>query len=215
MNARTYIPVGYHGRSSSVVVTGTPLHRPHGQTRPSDDQPPVFGPSKLVDFELEMGFFVGPGNQLGHPISIETVLCCVYSLSSCLCTPRPRTTSSAWCCSTTGAVGAIACQVLASLTNAARDIQKWEYVPLGPFLGKNFGTTISPWVVTMDALAPFAVDNVPQDPAPFPYLKHDDKYAFDINLAVSITRMHSNGLNSCSELTFISTVRSTRCYFPR
>jgi len=136
-------------------VSGTPIHRPFGQTRPSDDNPPVFGASKLVDFELETGFFVGPGNQLGHPIPIDQVQDHIFGM----------VLLNDW---------------------SARDIQKWEYVPLGPFLGKNFGTTISPWVVTMDALAPFAVPNVPQDPAPFPYLTHSDNYNFDIHLSVSI-----------------------------
>eukprot|EP00055_Hartaetosiga_balthica_P010573 m.45528 g.45528 ORF g.45528 m.45528 type:complete len:433 (+) comp7227_c0_seq1:83-1381(+) len=150
-----HIPVGYHGRASSVVVSGTPLHRPHGQTRPNPEEPPKFGPSRLMDFELEMAFFTGPGNELGHPISIENAQDHIFGM----------VLMNDW---------------------SARDIQKWEYVPLGPFLGKNLGTTISPWVVTMDALAPFATSNPAQDPKPLPYLVHDDDYSFDINLAVSI-----------------------------
>eukprot|EP00043_Microstomoeca_roanoka_P019598 m.223630 g.223630 ORF g.223630 m.223630 type:complete len:421 (+) comp17026_c5_seq1:114-1376(+) len=150
-----YIPVGYHGRASSIVISGTPLHRPCGQTRPKEDEPPVFGPSRLVDFELEMAFLVGPGNALGQPIPIEKAHEHIFGM----------VLMNDW---------------------SARDIQKWEYVPLGPFLGKNFGTTVSPWVVTMDALAPFACANPAQDPPVLPYLKHDDPYSFDINLGVKI-----------------------------
>jgi len=150
-----YIPVGYHGRASSVVISGTDLHRPKGQQRPFDTQPPVFGPCKLLDFELEMGFFTGPGNKLGQPLSIENAQDHIFGLV---------------------------------LTNdwSARDIQKWEYVPLGPFGAKNFGTTISPWVVPMAALQEFAITNSPQDPQPFPYLRHADPYSFDVNLTVAI-----------------------------
>lgn len=150
-----YLPVGYHGRASSVVVSGTPIRRPKGQTRPKDDEPPTFGPCRLMDFELEMAFFVGPGNQLGDPISIENAHEHIFGM----------VLMNDW---------------------SARDIQKWEYVPLGPFLAKNMGTTISPWVVTMEALSPFAVDNYVQDPEPFSYLKHDDKYTYDIQLEVGI-----------------------------
>lgn len=150
-----YLPVGYHGRASSVVVSGTSIHRPNGQTRPKDDEPPVFGPCRLMDFELEMAFFVGGGNTLGQPISIKEAHNHIFGM----------VVMNDW---------------------SARDIQKWEYVPLGPFLAKNMGTTISPWVVTMEALKPFVVDNYPQDPTPFPYLKHDDKYNYDIKLEVGI-----------------------------
>jgi len=115
----------------------------------------VFGPCKLLDFELEMGFFTGPGNKLGQPLSIENAQDHIFGLV---------------------------------LTNdwSARDIQKWEYVPLGPFGAKNFGTTISPWVVPMAALQEFAITNSPQDPQPFPYLRHADPYSFDVNLTVAI-----------------------------
>ncbi|KAB7496487.1 Fumarylacetoacetase [Armadillidium nasatum] len=150
-----HIPVGYHGRASSVVVSGTAIRRPNGQTRPKDDEPPVFGPCKLMDFELEMAFLTGPGNELGNPIPISKAHEHIFGM----------VLMNDW---------------------SARDIQKWEYVPLGPFLGKNLGTSISPWVVTMEALMPFAVDNYVQDPQPFPYLQHDDKYSFDINLQVAI-----------------------------
>lgn len=151
-----HLPVGYHGRASTVVVSGTPIRRPNGQTRPADDKPPIFGPCKLMDIELEMAFFVGgEANRLGDTIPIERAHEHIFGM----------VLMNDW---------------------SARDIQKWEYVPLGPFLGKNLGTTISPWVVPMEALLPFAVANYPQDPEPLPYLCHSDTYNFDINLEVSI-----------------------------
>lgn len=150
-----HLPVGYHGRASSIVVSGTPIHRPHGQTLVVDGAPPVFGPCKLMDFELEMAFFVGGSNKLGEPISVHNAHEYIFGL----------VIMNDW---------------------SARDIQKWEYVPLGPFTAKNLGTTISPWVVTTLALEPFIVDNYPQDPEPFPYLKHSDKFNFDISLQVDI-----------------------------
>ncbi|KAM9831874.1 fumarylacetoacetase [Neosynchiropus ocellatus] len=149
------LPVGYHGRASSVIVSGTPLRRPSGQMRPDQTKPPVFGPSKQLDIELEMAFFVGGGNTLGEPIPIEKAHEHIFGM----------VLMNDW---------------------SARDIQAWEYVPLGPFLGKNFGTTISPWVVPMEALLPFAVPNALQDPEPLPYLQHKDPYTFDINLFVSL-----------------------------
>uniref|UniRef100_A0A0K8U7N2 Fumarylacetoacetase n=2 Tax=Bactrocera latifrons TaxID=174628 RepID=A0A0K8U7N2_BACLA len=151
-----YIPVGYHGRASSVVVSGTPIRRPLGQTLPVDGQPPVFGACKLLDFELEVAFFVGgPGNQLGERILAEDAWKNVFGF----------TLMNDW---------------------SARDIQKWEYVPLGPFTAKNLGTTISPWVVPVAALEPFLVDNFKQEPEVFPYLKHERPFNFDINLEVSL-----------------------------
>ncbi|KAG8235830.1 hypothetical protein J437_LFUL016091 [Ladona fulva] len=151
-----HLPVGYHGRASSVVVSGTDIRRPNGQTRPSDDAPPVFGPCRLMDFELEMAFFVGgPGNPLGKPVPVGEAHEHIFGM----------VLMNDW---------------------SARDIQKWEYVPLGPFLAKNLGTSISPWVVTMEALEPFKVANFPQDPEPLPYLMHHDNYNFDINLEVDI-----------------------------
>ncbi|MCL4133038.1 UNVERIFIED_CONTAM: hypothetical protein GTU68_027359 [Idotea baltica] len=150
-----HLPVGYHGRASSVVVSGTPLRRPSGQTRPSEEQPPAHTPSKLLDFELEMAFFTGPGNELGAPIPVESAHKHIFGM----------VVMNDW---------------------SARDIQKWEYVPLGPFGAKNFGTSISPWVVPMEALMPFVVDNYAQDPAPLPYLRHQDKFNFDIMLEVAI-----------------------------
>uniref|UniRef100_A0AAY4EBU1 Fumarylacetoacetase n=1 Tax=Denticeps clupeoides TaxID=299321 RepID=A0AAY4EBU1_9TELE len=148
------LPVGYHGRASSIVVSGTPIRRPMGQMRPDPEKPPVFGPSKQMDIELEMAFFVGAGNKLGEPIPIEKAHEHIFGM----------VLMNDW---------------------SARDIQAWEYVPLGPFLGKNFGTTISPWVVPMEALLPFVQPNPVQDPKPLPYLSHDDPYTFNINLFVS------------------------------
>jgi fumarylacetoacetase len=149
-----HLPVGYHGRSSSVVVSGTDVRRPKGQTKADDAESPSYGPSRLMDFELEMGFFVGPGNALGEPIPIA------------------------------GAAEHIFGMVLLN-DWSARDIQKWEYVPLGPFLGKNFGTSISPWIVTMDALEPFRCAGPAQDdPEPLDYLKNPGNCAYDIPLEV-------------------------------
>ena len=137
-----YVPIGYHGRSSSVVVSGTPVRRPNGQRKGPDDATPSFGPSRRLDFELELGIWIGPGNALGDPIPIA----------------RAADHISGFC-----------------LLNdwSARDIQAWEYQPLGPFLAKNFATSISPWVITPEALAPFRMPQPPRpegDPAPLPYL---------------------------------------------
>jgi fumarylacetoacetase len=137
-----YVPIGYHGRSSSVVVSGTPVRRPRGQTRDPQADTPDFGPCKLLDYEMEVGFFVGPGNPLGQPIAIDEAGEQIFGL--CLVND--------W---------------------SARDIQTWEYQPLGPFLAKNFATTISPWIVTLEALAPFrspAFTRSADDPQPLPYL---------------------------------------------
>ncbi|KAF6736800.1 Fumarylacetoacetase [Oryzias melastigma] len=150
------LPVGYHGRASSVVVSGTPIRRPRGQMRPDQTKPPVFGPSKQLDIELEMAFFIGAGSRLGEPIPISEAHRHIFGM----------VLMNDW---------------------SARDIQAWEYVPLGPFLGKNFGTTISPWVVPMEALLPFAEPNpVQQDPEPLPYLQHQDPYTFNIQLSVAL-----------------------------
>ncbi len=148
-----HIPVGYHGRASSVVVSGTDFRRPMGQTKSDGAAAPTFGPSRLMDFEVEMGFFVGPGTELGETIPVERARDHVFGM----------VLLNDW---------------------SARDIQKWEYVPLGPFLGKNFCTTISPWVVTMDALEPFRCAGPAQDPAPLPYLRGAGDQAFDIRLDV-------------------------------
>jgi fumarylacetoacetase len=150
-----HLPVAYHGRASSVVASGTDLHRPLGQTRPDESAPPVFGPSRAVDFELEMGALIGPGNELGQPIPIEQAEDHVFGL----------VLVNDW---------------------SARDIQKWEYVPLGPFLSKSFGTSISPWVVALDALEPFRVAGPLQDPPVLDYLRSPGAWAYDIQLEVSL-----------------------------
>ncbi|MDK9698824.1 MAG: fumarylacetoacetase [bacterium] len=148
-----HLPVGYHGRASSIVVSGEPIARPQGQTKGANDSMPQFGPTKQLDFELEMGFFIGTGNKLGEPIP------------------------------TTEAEEKIFGFVLVN-DWSARDIQAWEYVPLGPFLAKNFATSISPWVVTMEALAPFRCEGPQQDPEPLPYLRTNGNSTFDITLDV-------------------------------
>jgi len=151
-----HLPVGYHGRASSVVVSGTPVRRPNGQTRPVDTEPPKFGPCRLMDFELEMAFFVGGDcPPMGESITAQEADKHIFGM----------VLMNDW---------------------SARDIQKWEYIPLGPFGAKNLGTSISPWVVTMEALKPFAVANYEQDPAPFPYLRHPDPFTFNIELDVEI-----------------------------
>jgi fumarylacetoacetase len=150
-----HLPVGYHGRSSSIIPSGIPVHRPMGQTLPNGETQPVFGASKLVDFELEMAFITTDANQLGEPIPVEEAEEYIFGM----------VLFNDW---------------------SARDIQKWEYVPLGPFLAKNFASSISPWIVTMDALEPFRVKSPDQSPTPLPYLQQKGKKAFDINLEVRI-----------------------------
>lgn len=148
-----HIPVGYHGRSSSIVVSGTPIHRPMGQMKPDDQDSPVFGPSRLFDFELEMAFITGTATKLGESIPVENAEDYIFGMV-----------------------------VFNDLS--ARDIQKWEYVPLGPFLGKNFGSVISPWIVTLDALEPYRVAGPVQEPEVLPYLQFTGNRSFDINLEV-------------------------------
>ena len=151
-----HIPVGYHGRSSSIVPSGTPIHRPMGQTLPAGSDEPIYGPSKLVDFELEMAFITTDANVLGETIPVNEAENYIFGM----------VLFNDW---------------------SARDIQKWEYVPLGPFLAKNFASSISPWIVTMDALEPFRVESPKQEPQPLPYLQQTGKKGFDINLEVDIT----------------------------
>ena len=150
-----WLPVAYHGRASSVVVTGTDVRRPSGQTKAPDAASPSFGPSKSLDYELETAMFVGPGNSLGQPVPIERAIDHVFGL----------VLMNDW---------------------SARDIQTWEYQPLGPFLAKNFCTSISPWVVTMDALEPFRRSLPAQDPAPLPYLRLTNDFTFDIRLEAKL-----------------------------
>ena len=155
-----HIPVGYHGRSSSIVISGTNVKRPKGQILPKGESNPIFSDSKLLDFELEMGFITGKGNELGENINIENAEDYIFGL--CL--------FNDW---------------------SARDIQKWEYVPLGPFLGKSFNSSISPWIVTLDALEPFRVSGEEQIPEVQKYLKFEGKKNFDINLEVLIKSQKS------------------------
>lgn len=150
-----HLPVGYHGRASSIVISGTPIKRPKGQTMPEGAEKPVFGPSKLLDFELEMGFIIGKGNEMGTSITTEDAQSHIFGM----------VVFNDW---------------------SARDIQSWEYVPLGPFLSKNFASSISPWVVTMDALEPFKCAGPKQDPPVLPYLQFTGHQNFDIELEVYI-----------------------------
>lgn len=150
-----HIPVGYHGRASSIIESGVPIHRPKGQQKPNDDEPPVFGPCKLLDFELEMAFITCGENQLGESIATESAEDHIFGM----------VLFNDW---------------------SARDIQKWEYVPLGPFLAKNFASSISPWIVTLDALEPFRIPGPKQEPKILPYLEYEGNKHFDINLEVAI-----------------------------
>lgn len=157
-----YIPIGYHGRSSSIVLSGTPIRRPRGQVRPDPAGAPKFAPTRSLDFELEVGFFVGPGNRMAEPIPVEAAEEHLFGL--CLLND--------W---------------------SARDIQAWEYQPLGPFLAKSFGTTISPWIIALEALEPFrapAFARPAEDPAPLPYLDSPQQTAhggFDVTLEVLLS----------------------------
>ncbi len=149
-----WLPVGYHGRSSTVVVSGTPITRPRGQLK-LGDAPPVTGPTGALDFELEVGFVAGPGNCLGEPIPVEEAEDHIFGM----------VLVNDW---------------------SARDVQRWEYVPLGPFLGKSFATTISPWVVDLDAVAPYRVPGPAQEPEPLPYLRQRGDRNVDLALEVAI-----------------------------
>jgi len=148
-----HLPVAYHGRSSSIVASGTEVIRPHGQRKPELSPMPIFGPTKSLDFELEIAAVVGPGNHLGDPIPVTRARDHIFGL----------VLLNDW---------------------SARDIQGWEYVPLGPFLGKNFCTTISPWIVPLEALEPWRVEGPAQEPTPLPYLRVDGKETWDIHLEV-------------------------------
>ncbi|CAK9156849.1 unnamed protein product [Ilex paraguariensis] len=151
-----HLPIAYHGRASSIVISGTDIVRPRGQSYPTGNSPPYFGPSQKLDFELEMAAIVGPGNELGKPVDVNEAADHIFGL----------VLMNDW---------------------SARDIQAWEYVPLGPFLGKSFGTTLSPWIVTLDALEPFACDGPKQDPHPLPYLAEKIHVNYDISLEVRIS----------------------------
>jgi fumarylacetoacetase len=167
-----WVPIGYHGRASSIVPSGTDVRRPRGQTRDGNEGAPIFGASKRLDYELEIGAFIGAGNALGTPVPLDEAEQHVFGL--CLVND--------W---------------------SARDIQAWEYQPLGPFLAKNFATTVSPWVVTLDALEPFRAParvRDPGDPLPLPYLSSETNRAtgaFEITLEVSLVsaKMRELGLD--------------------
>jgi len=150
-----HIPVGYHGRASSIIVGGESIRRPKGQVLPKGASSPSFRPSQRLDFELEMAFIIGKESSLGNPISTREASNYIYGM----------VLFNDW---------------------SARDIQKWEYVPLGPFLGKNFASSISPWVVLMEALEPFRVSGPEQDPAVLPYLTYEGAQNYDIDLEVGI-----------------------------
>ena len=150
-----WLPVAYHGRASSVVVSGTDVRRPSGQTKAPDAAAPTFGPTKSLDYELEMAFLTGPGNSLGEPVPIDRATDHIFGL----------VLMNDW---------------------SARDIQAWEYQPLGPFLAKNFATSISPWVVTLEALEPFRRPLLSQDPAPLAYLQAKNDFTLDIQLEAQL-----------------------------
>lgn len=150
-----HLPVGYHGRASSIVISGTEVRRPRGQFLPKDSNQPQFGPCKLLDFELEMAFIVGKNTGLGSSIPVDHAEDYIFGM----------VLFNDW---------------------SARDIQKWEYVPLGPFLAKSFASTISPWIVTLEALEPFRVASPEQDPTPLPYLRQSNRSSFDLDLEAYI-----------------------------
>jgi fumarylacetoacetase len=161
-----WLPIGYHGRASSIVVSGTPVVRPHGQLKPADAAAPAFGPSRRLDYEAELGFVIGPGNRLGRRIEIKNALDHVFGV----------VLLNDW---------------------SARDIQAWEYQPLGPFLAKSFATTISPWIVTLEALAPLRCPAYPRaadDPKPLPYLWDEDDqreggFAIEVEMHLKSAKM--------------------------
>jgi fumarylacetoacetase len=163
-----YVPIGYHGRASSVRASGEPVVRPCGQRKPPEAEVPEYGPSRRLDYELELGLWIGRGNRLGETIPID----------------QADEHIAGWC-----------------LLNdwSARDVQAWEYQPLGPFLAKNFLTSVSPWIITSEALAPFRKAMPPRaadDPDPLPYLKSDSDSAFSIEVEVTLTtaKMRAEGI---------------------
>jgi len=171
-----HVPIAYHGRTSSIVASGGPVRRPHGQYRPTGAEQPVFGPTQQLDFELETAFVVGTGNQLGTAVPVGEAEAHIFGLLLL----------NDW---------------------SARDIQSWEYQPLGPFLGKNFVTSLSPWVVTLDALEPFRVPGPAQEPSPLPYLQTSLAYHYDITLEVLLQSA------SAAEPTLISRTNTQHLYW--
>jgi fumarylacetoacetase len=156
-----WLPVAYHGRASSVVISGTDVRRPQGQIKSPDASAPTFGPTKSLDYELEIAFLIGSGNLLGKPVLIDRAIDHIFGL----------VLMNDW---------------------SARDIQAWEYQPLGPFLAKNFCTSISPWVVTLEALEPFRKPLPSQDPKPLPYLRWENDITFDIHLEAHLQTLSMN-----------------------
>lgn len=168
----TEMPVGYNGRASTVIVSGTDVIRPSGQLKPNPDERPIFSPCKRLDFELETAFVVGRGNDIGQPIAVDTATDHIFGM----------VLLNDW---------------------SARDIQKWEYVPLGPFNAKTFASEVSPWIVTMDALAPFKTACPTQEPKPLAYLNEkDSNNSFDINLSVELLPENSDEATVVCETNF-------------
>jgi fumarylacetoacetase len=166
-----WLPVAYHGRASSIVVSGTDVRRPRGQTKPPDAAAPIFGPSRSLDYELETAFLIGPGNDLGSSIPIDRATDHIFGL----------VLMNDW---------------------SARDVQGWEYQPLGPFLAKNFCTSISPWVVTLEALEPFRKSAVAQDPEPLPYLRAPNDSSYDIQLEARLQTGKSDSSHIITRTNF-------------
>lgn len=162
-----HLPVGYHGRASSIVVSPAEIHRPKGQTKADDAAAPSFGPTRLFDFELEMAFITCKQTKLGESIPVDEAENAIWGMV-----------------------------IFNDLS--ARDIQKWEYVPLGPFLAKNFGSVVSPWVVTMDALEPFRTKGYEQNPEVLPYLKCSKDANFDIELEVALQPENGKAQTICT-----------------
>ena len=168
----TEMPVGYNGRASTVIVSGTDVIRPSGQLKPNADERPIFSPCKRLDFELETAFVVGRGNDIGQPITVDAATDHIFGM----------VLLNDW---------------------SARDIQKWEYVPLGPFNAKTFASEVSPWIVTMDALAPFKTACPTQEPKPLAYLNEkDSNNSFDINLSVELLPENSDEATVVCETNF-------------
>ncbi|PRX29604.1 fumarylacetoacetate hydrolase [Paraburkholderia sp. BL18I3N2] len=165
------MPIGYNGRASSVVVSGTPVRRPNGQLKLPDQDRPVFGACRKLDIELETGFVIGAGNALGQPVACADAEAHIFGM----------VLLNDW---------------------SARDIQQWEYVPLGPFNSKGFATTISPWIVTLDALEPFRVAQPAQEPQPLAYLRHEGEHAFDITLEVTLRPHRAKEASTISRTNF-------------
>jgi len=166
-----WLPVAYHGRASSLVVSGTDVRRPQGQIKPPDAGAPLFGPTKSLDYELEMAFLIGPGNSLGQPVPVDRALDHIFGF----------VLMNDW---------------------SARDIQAWEYQPLGPFLAKNFCTSISPWVVMLEALEPFRKPLPRQDPEPLPYLRATNDFTFDIQLEAKLQTAKMKSPHSITQTNF-------------